>query len=160
MQAGAVGRGEHGGLLLPPSTLRPHGLSGDHLQPTPAPNPLQPYTGALLILGWGVSTSSQLGSPCLPCVTPPANGPTVGQREETVMACSCPTPVPLELAPAPGLYHLNEEVANLLQHDDGVGRRAVVLAVSTEEADGAQCPVHVGLQLWEQSPVSVGPWPC
>lgn len=65
----------------------------------------------------------------------------------------------LEPPLAPGLYHLNEEVADLLQDDDDAGGRAVVLAVSPEEADGAQRPVHIGLQLREQSPVSAGPWP-
>lgn len=65
-----------------------------------------------------------------------------------------------ELPPSLELYHLDEEVADLLQDDDGAGRRAVVAAVSPDQAEGAQRPVHVGLQLREWSPVTAGPWLC
>lgn len=57
-----------------------------------------------------------------------------------------------------GLYQAHEEVADLLQDAGYVGRRVVVHAVSPEQADSAEHLGHKGLQLWEQSLVSVGLW--
>lgn len=54
------------------------------------------------------------------------------------------------MLPCPaGLYHLDEEVADLAQDDDEPGGRAVVLAVGADQAEGAHHPVQVGLQLRE-----------
>lgn len=72
-----------------------------------------------------------------------------------------PTPVPrhppadrrrLRAAVPAGLYHLDEEVADLAQDDDEAGGRAVVLAVGADQAEGAHHPVQVGLQLREHRP--------
>lgn len=52
----------------------------------------------------------------------------------------------------PQQYHLNEQVADLLQNDDDPGGSVVVLRVHPGEADGVQNPVDVGLKLPEQSP--------
>lgn len=107
------------------------------------------------------------GAPCAPwppqlpaapaCPKPPTLLGVLG-GPPAALAGFPPRPTPPPLAQGwlgtvqPRQYHLNEEVADLLQDDDDPGGSAVVLRVHPGEADGVQDPVDVGLELPEQGP--------
>lgn len=103
--------------------------------------PLHHFLGAQEIsgLGWGKKPPWAGGAPG-------AAGGSLQPRTPGMRLCSLSRPP----------YHLNEEIADLLQDDDDAGWCVVVLGVHPGEADGVQHSVNVGLQLWEQSPVSMG----
>lgn len=128
-----VWRGERGGSC--PHHLRPCRLVSVSHSPRLAQTP-QPHAGASLGPWLGVSVT-----PAGPPHPSHATLPLTGPRRRRLRAA----------LPA-GLYHLDEEVADLAQDDDEAGGRAVVLAVDADQAEGAHHPVQVGLQLREHRP--------
>lgn len=138
---GLLAEGTTGGSSCPPPPPAPRALWWFPAARTP-PKPLQPYVGALLVPWLGCLHVT------LPRAPPPGQGRRAGWQEVAGARCG---------GSVRGLYHLEEQVADLLQQDDAAGGRAVGRAVCPQEPDGAEHPAQAGLQLrGEQSPVSAG----